>query len=154
MNFLFLLLFFPQFSLAKETFTLERAIRVKTCLNGGTCTEFLPQENEIPTIRIALEKSFAKGINGGVDGWDRHKISAENITFKSEIHLIQYTNKSIYLYAMLRSGSGTKRNGNVHKVSLESASALKPILIQDEPIPFNRGTVQAQLVIRPLKIKQ
>lgn len=146
MSLLFLLWSTPVWAEAQETVSLSRYFTTKVCYSGGECVG--PTAKNVGAANIQLKLApFRKMDVQGKDAWEKNSVTEEGVTFKSEIHLIEYARPGkykYYIYVMLRSG---KREGVVKKFNMKSLDELKEVVLEDKPVKTSRGTIQAQLVL-------
>jgi hypothetical protein len=132
----------------KETVSFSRYFTIKTCYTNKGCIGPVAKQIEAANTRIALTP-FRKGDAMGEDGWDRQRLTEENIPFQSELHIMKHSNPGKHkfsLYVMLRSG---KRNGVIKTFHFDDPEQIKQFTVTDKTIPFKGGVLQAQIVIGP-----
>jgi hypothetical protein len=139
-------------SKAKErrSITLSRYLTIKTCYTGqNKCIGPVAKELDKANIEMVLEPFFKGDVEGEI-AHDKHRIVENGVPFKSEIRVLKKKNKEEYnIYMMLRSGPGVKRNGKVKTFTVIDLSKLSETKISDDPIKFDGGTLQAELVLGP-----
>lgn len=132
-----------------------RYMTITVCYTGqkeciGPTVKNLEQAN----VKLNWE-DFSKGTVDskpvrGSSAVDTLKLTENQVPFTSEIRVTKHEGKSsTYVYLMLRSGQGTKRQGKVKTFEIADLSQLKETKLIDEPIKFDGGTLKAELVIGP-----
>jgi hypothetical protein len=133
-----------------RSITLSRYLTIKTCYTGQKkCIGPVAKELDKANIQMVLEPFFKGDVQGEI-AHDKHRIVENGIAFKTEIRFLKKQNEEgYYIYMMLRSGPGVKRNGKVKTFKVIDLSKLSETKISDDPIKFDCGTLQAELVLGP-----
>lgn len=133
------------FAEANESLSLSRQLIVETCDYNGKCHEVASDKEASGSVAIELS-TFHKGRVTGVHGQDTLQISSNGVPFKSEI-FVNKVKSGYSVYAVLRSGKGTRRNGVTKKTLIETISEFKPVTLTDAPITIDGKEYRAKLII-------
>lgn len=137
------------FSSSNENISLSRVLVVENCDNAGKCTEVETDSKFEPSAVIELSK-FNKAHAQGFHGEDKFNVVVEKVPFKGEI-FVNKVGEGYWIYTVLRSGYGTKRNGATKKLLVKDVSEFKPIILIDKPILIKGKSYQAKITIQALK---
>jgi hypothetical protein len=131
-----------------EVLTLSRYFTVKTCYKDASCIGPVAKNIERANIQLEL-KPGKQGSAVASQAWDRAQVTDDGLQFKSEIHILKHKKPGPFKYTVLMKLRSGNRESKVQKLQLKSLKELDQTVISDEPIAFEGGTLQAQLVIGP-----
>lgn len=125
-----------------EQIPVARTIIVESCTADLTdCKAESPE----PPVRLAIplsEAGIAKG--GGLHGEARFQTMRADTPFKGEIYINRNKSGSS-IYAVLRSGRGTKRPGVTKHIKIDDSMKFKPKELVDKPIMVEGKTYRAKM---------
>lgn len=123
---------------------LFRKVLIKECVAKNQCTYIAPEAPVTTRIEIPLVH-VSKGGPGSLHGENHHNVIARGTPFKSDLFL-NAKGSGVSVYAVLRSGKGTKRHGITKTVELADLEK-SPLRITDTPISRNGKTLTAELIV-------
>lgn len=131
---------------SSEQIAVARAIIVESCTTDLTDCRKVTTENP-SSVNIPFSHA-GKGKGGGDHGVVRFQSMQGDTPFKGEIHINKpSTGQGYSIYAVLRSGHGTKRHGVSKNIKVDDFSKFKPMELVDRPILIDGKTYRAKLVI-------
>lgn len=132
--------------------TISRYLAITVCYkNQKDCIGPTVKNLENSNIELHFEP-YSKTADKGVTAQNEMTHTDYGVPFKSEIRVTKKDGSDDYnIYAMLRSGEGTKREAIVKTVKAKDLAQLERFELQDEPIKFktkeHEGSLQAELVV-------
>jgi len=150
--FLFFLLFLtfcvtsPVYAAAppSEKILLFRKILVKECTSQGKCLDVVSEQSSPAKVEIRIAK-VKKGGVVSFHGEDHLRVEAKGTPFQADLFVNMVGTKAS-VYAVLRSGKGTKRHGVTKKFLLSDAEST-PVNVTDQSITIDGKLYRAELII-------
>jgi hypothetical protein len=138
-----------EFAFANEQISLTRNIIVESCsVDLSDCKQMstgIPVQVDIPLSQVG-KSAAVKDEGRGTHGEIRFRTLHAGTPFKGEL----FVNKILSgysIYAVLRSGKGTRRNGVTKTIKIEDPSTFAAIELVDKPIIVGNKTYRARMVI-------
>lgn len=134
-------------AMESEHISLARSLTVDVCNTQSQCKTSDDKQDGTADIKLS---SFHKGNARGLHGTDKALVTADNIPFKSEI-FVNKTKSGYSIYAVLRSGQGTKRNGVTKRIDVLNISEFSSISLADKPFEIAGKQYRAKLEVGPVR---
>ena len=126
--------------------TFSRNITLELCSKGlRDCKRI--SDGTLVNDSISLTP-VGKAKGGGLHGSSQFQIVEAKTPFKGEIQVNQINNK-ISIYALLRSGKGTRRHAVTKVIKDANLSDFQSIELIDKPISIDGKLYQAKLLVSP-----
>jgi hypothetical protein len=126
--------------------TFSRNFAIKRCYQKNDCTGPIIDNPQNGNVEIKFTP-FGKGGVRGMSWRDKNEMLKDGIVFSSVINIVKHESpkkEGYFIYIMLRSGN---REGRVKTFNIHDLSELNNLSIEDFPIAYKDGTLQAQLIL-------